>query len=357
MSTYYLLTDGAKLIKQGNVLKLKKGNDIYNTIFPHKADQIFVIGNIEITSPAFKFLMKHRIDTVFLSKNGRFYGKLSFTPSKNVFLRIKQYKLLENKEFGLNFAKTIVKAKIKNQIVFLQRNARKNRETDKMRSVIKKMQNLLPELENSQSIDSVRGYEGMASKLYFSVFKNTLLPDFAEFNGRSKNPPLDNVNAVLSFLYTLIYFRIDGLLESEGLDSYAGFLHTLDYGRKSLSFDLMEEYRTPLAETLTVSLFNLGILNQEDFRKVQFEHENEFLYEDIENDSPEITDDKQTAILLTKNGLRKVITHFEKKLQANIFYPLTEDKVSFKKLMHLQILRFKQIVNGEATQYKPLQIR
>ncbi len=359
MSTYYLLIDGAKLVKQGDVLKLKKDGDVYNTVFPHKAEQIFILGNVEITTPAFKFLMKHRIDTVFLSKNGKFYGKLSFTPSKNVFLRIKQYKLLEDEEFGLNFAKTIVRSKIKNQIVFLQRVARRNNKSVKLIKTINRIQNLLPELEKATTIESVRGYEGMASKLYFGVFGYSLVPEFAKFEGRSKNPPLDNVNAVLSFLYTLIYFRVDGLLESEGIDSYAGFLHSLDYGRKSLSFDLMEEYRTPIAETLAVSLFNLGILNEGDFREVDYQGgEDEFIYDELTEQVPEVDIlEKPKAVLLTRNGLKKVINHFERKLQTKIYYPISERRETFKKLMHLQISRFKQIVNGETATYHPLQIR
>ncbi len=357
MKVLYLTTDGAKLVKKGNVLKLMKDKDVYHTIFPHQTEQIFIIGNIEITTPAFKLLMKHKIDTVFISKNGKFHGKLTFNPSKNIYLRLKQYKLLEDEEFKVNLSKSIINAKIKNQITFLQRIYRSKKNPD-VKYAINKLKENLQSLENAQSVESIRGIEGIASKNYFSVFRHAILPDFAVFRKRTKNPPEDNVNAVLSFVYTLIYFRVDSYLEAEGLDSYAGYLHSLDYGRKSLAFDLMEEYRTPLGETFTVALFNLGILNKDDFREVIFSKESEDypLEPDIKDSECEIISEKK-GVLLTKNGLRKVISHFEKRLNTEYFYTPENRKIFYKKIIHYQIKHFKRVILGEEKFYKPLVIK
>ncbi len=356
MKVIYLTTDGARLVKKGNTLKLLKEGDTYHTIFPHQTEQIYIIGNIEITTPALKLLMKHKIDTVFISKNGRFHGKLTFNPSKNVFLRIKQYKLLEDEIFKLRLSKSIVSAKIRNQITFLQRvNRTKNR--GEIKIAIKNLKSNLESLSKANSVDSVRGIEGIASKNYFSVFKYAINSDFAIFKKRTKNPPQDNVNAVLSFLYTLIYFRVDAYLEAEGLDSYAGYLHSLDYGRKSLAFDLMEEYRTPLAETLTVALFNLGVLKKNDFREVIFSEENEEypLEPENESDSNEIIEKK--GVLLTKEGLKKVIIQFEKRMESEYFYTPENRKVFYKKLIHYQIKHFKRVLMAQEKDYKPLMIK
>ena len=356
MKIIYLTSDGAKLVKKDNTLVLEKDNWNKHTIFPHQTEQIYIIGNINITTPALKLLMRHKIDTVFIGKNGKFYGKLTFTPSKNVFLRVKQYKLLDDKIFPAYVARTIVKAKIKNQITFLRKLFRKKNLPD-IKKAVKKLENYAIAVQNQTDIGKIRGFEGIASKTYFSVFNYSFIPDFAVFNGRSKNPPEDNVNAVLSFLYTLLYFRVDTYIEAEGLDSQVGYLHSLDYGRKSLAFDLVEEYRTPIAEALTVALFNLNILKKDDFREVNFSSkDDEFPLEPDSANEPEVIISKR-AVLLNNDGLRKVITQFEKRLSSEYFYLPENRKLFYKELIHHQVRHFKRVIIGEEKEYKPLIIK
>ena len=132
------------------------------------------------------------------------------------------------------------------------------------------VKNLLSDSERTESVDSLRGYEGSAARKYFEVFGYNLQPDWADFKKRSKNPPRSNVNAVLSFLYTLLSYRIESALESTGLDICAGNLHAVNYGRNALVFDLIEEFRSPIADSLCCSLFNLGTLKEDDFEEVVF---------------------------------------------------------------------------------------
>jgi CRISPR-associated protein Cas1 len=356
MKVLYLTADGAKLIKRGETLLFIKENKDYHRIFPHQTEQIYIIGNVNITTSALKLLMKHRIDTILIAKNGKFYGKLTFNPSKNVFLRIKQYKLMDKNWFSLSISKTIVKAKIKNQLVFLQKLNRK-RNLSKIQDSIDKLKSYLFSIEKVNTVPKVRGIEGIASKTYFSVFRHAFIPEFAVFKRRSKNPPEDNVNAVLSFIYTLLYFRVDSYIEAEGLDSYAGYLHSLDYGRKSLAFDLLEEYRTPLGDTLTVSLFNLGILNREDFRDVIFSSENEEYPIESEEENEENIVIKKRGVLLNNDGLKKVINQFEKRLNTEYFYVPEGRRIFYKELIHYQVKHFKRIILGEEKEYKPLTIK
>ncbi len=359
MSYYYLLTDGAKLVKSGEKLQLKKEKDILHTIFPHKTDQIVIIGNIDITTPALKLIMKHHIDTVFVSKNGRFNGKLEFQKKKNVFLRLKQYKLYEDEKFKLEFARSIVIGKLKNQLTFLQRLGRRKSQSVAVKPSVDGIKKLIEKAENADSVESLRGYEGMGSKYYFKVFSNGIIPKFAKFNGRSMHPPKDNVNAVLSFLYTILFYRVDGLLEAEDLDPYIGFFHTLDYGKRTLAFDLMEEYRTPLCDMLTVTLFNLGILKEEDFIEVIFSPENiDFPAEVDEGDEKNIdVFGEKIGVLLSRDGIKKVIKQFEKKLETGYIYQPLNRKLSYKEIIHQQIKHFKRVVSGEEQSYKPIFIR
>ncbi len=364
MSTIYIVSDYGKLIKKGETLQLKRENDLLKTIFPFKTEHLIIMGNIEVTASALRMLMHHNIDTVFLSGSGKFNGKLAFQTGKNVFLRQKQFKLLENNEFKLNFAKTIAAAKMKNQLSFMQRIGRKRDTEGRIDIATEKLKGTIRTLETAENLDSARGYEGLGARHYFSIFRYSIIQDWAVFNGRSMHPPEDNVNAVLSFLYTMIFFRVDAALETEGLDSYAGLFHTLDYGKRTLSFDLMEEYRVVLGDMLAVSLFNLNILKPEDFEEVVFsEKSDDFplqIQETSEGESelaePVVYQEKR-GVLLTKEGLRKVITQFEKKLDTPYFYAPLAKQITYKQLIHEQISHFKRVIMGEEREYKPLVIK
>jgi len=356
MSTTYIISDYGRLIKRGQVLQLKKGEDTLNTIFPFKTEQLVIQGKIEITSSAMNFLMKHKIETIFLSRNGKFNGKIDFQTGKNIFLRKRQYELLDNKEFSLNISKAIVVGKLKNQLTFMQRITRKTENSNFLKKSINEMKINIEKAKKTDNIDSLRGYEGNGARIYFYLFPKAIKQDWAKFNGRTMHPPKDNVNAVLSFIYTLILFRVDTAIETTQLDSYAGFLHTLDYGKKSLAFDLMEEYRTPIADTLTVAMFNLGILNEEDFEEVVISEKTEEIWNEEIEENNEITTTK-TGCYLTKTGLSKVITQFERKLEDGIFYQPKMQKITYKKLFFEQVKQFKRVITGEQKEYHPLEIK
>lgn len=360
MSTVYIVTDVGKLQKRNHALHLWYGDGTTSTIFPFKTEQLVIIGNIEITSQALKILMHNQIDTVFLNKNGKFCGRLAFQDSKNVYLRRTQYKLLDNEEFKLKFAKSIVDGKLRNQLTFMHRISRGLENNFEFVDTIGKMKLNIQNLENAENLDQVRGYEGIGAKYYFSIFRHNLKQDWAIFESRSMNPPESNVNAVLSFIYTLINYRVEAAIETEGLDSFVGYLHSLDYGRRSLIFDLMEEYRTPIADTITCALFNLGILNKEDFREVSFANNDDEYPLDMES---EAKDDENIAIktnkgiLLTQDGITKVIKQFEKKLDEKYYYQPAGQSISFRQIIREQIKHFKRVINGEEITYKPLIIK
>lgn len=355
MSIIYIVSNYGRLIKKGDVLLLKKENDILKTIFPFKTEQLIIIGKIEITSPAMNLLMRHNIDTIFLGSNGRYNGKLAFQTGKNVFLRQRQFQLLEDTKFCLKFSQSIVKGKLKNQLSFMQRIKRKDYPQQEVVDAITRMKNTIKQVDFAESIEQLRGYEGIGARYYFSVFKGSIIQDWAKFNGRSMHPPKDNVNAVLSFLYTMILFRVDAALETIGLDSYVGYLHSLDYGKRSLAYDLMEEYRTPIADTLTTALFNLGVLNEDDFEEVLFSPENDEYPLEVLEDTPVVQEKK--GVLLTKIGLTKVITQLERKLDTSFYYQPLVKKITYKKLFFEQIKHFRRVMTGEEAEYKPLVLK
>ncbi len=340
MSSIYIISDHGKLTGENGTLKMYQEDGTVRTIFPHNTDFLLISGNVSITGRAMDVLMQHGINTVFINgKNGKFNGKLEFTANKNIFLRKKQYKLADSEEFALPIAKSIVIAKIKNQLTFAQRIKRKSDlNENEFLANINFIKGVLKECENAANINELRGYEGMCAKEYFAVMRHNILPDWAEFPSRSMNPPKTNVNAVLSFIYTLLMYRVESAIEAVSLDAMAGFLHSHEYGKNSLVFDLMEEFRTPIADTLACSLFNLNMLNEDDFRIVE--------------PGSEDGNYDETAVLLTKEGLKKVISEFENKIRTLVLYVPKGERLSFNKIIFEQAMQFRRVIDGTETEYK-----
>ena len=334
MSTIYIETDHGLLKKKNDILHLIDADKKETSLFPHQIERIVLSGNIEITAQAFKLIMKHKIPVSYITKRGDYKGRLVFDDGKNVFLRKNQYDLLTNESFKIQLVRNIIEGKLKNQLALMQRINRNSKQLENFKPVIRQMKEDLTSLDKMTSIDQLRGLEGLGAKLYFSMFKYNLIPSWAEFNGRSKHPPKDNVNAVLSYLYTILFTRIDSMLASVGLDPYVGYLHTLEYGRKSLAFDIMEEFRTPIVDTTMFSLFNLGILSEHNFRG-----------------------DKYEGVLLTKEGVILVIAQFEKKLESEHKYSSLNKKLRYKDILFEQVKLFHRIIINPELEYKPVVFR
>jgi len=357
MGTVYIISEFGKLTKKDDALSFYNKDGTERKLFIHRLDRLIILGSVEITASALKLLMRHQIDTVFLNKNGKLNGKLEFQEEKNVFLRKRQYEILSDQDKMVSLVKAIVRGKIKNQIAFMQRINRKNNDL-RLQQTIDDAQRNESRLEESNSIESIRGYEGYGSKLFFSVFKYNIIPDWAVFNGRTMHPPKDVVNAVMSFLYTLLNYRIDSFIVLEGLDPYVGYLHTLDYGKRALSFDLMEEYRTSICDTLTCSLFNLGVLKYTDFQYKDFTNNDDYTLDVSDEAKPDIeTTENIKGVLLTEEGLKKTANAFEEKIITEIFYPPLGKRLSYQHVIIEQIRHYKRVIMDQEAEYKPFVVK
>lgn len=359
MADIYIISDYGKLYKSNDTFKFHYPDGTVSTFFPHNTEKIIIIGRIEITSDALKMLMRHNIETLFVGRNGRFDGKLIFQEGKNVFIRQKQYRKLDDDNFKISICKNIVQGKVKNQLSFMQRIGRERKKTEKLTDSVDSVKRVIEKIDRVESVEKIRGYEGVASRFYFSVFRQNIIPDWAVFKGRKMNPPGDNVNAVMSFVYTLMSYSVETAIMAEGLDPYAGYLHSPEYGRKSLIFDLMEEYRVPICDTLTSSLFNLGILRENEFEDISFsdeDYENPLGKQDFteEEEGPVL---RRKGVLMNKNGLKKVIEQYEKKLESRYFYLPEQKQITFRRLIYEQVKHFKRVINGEESDYKPFVIK
>ena len=388
MITVYVTTPGAKIYKEGDTLKVRKGDTVYHTIFPFRTEQIVVFGGVEITWRAMLELLKHGITTVFLNKNGHYNGRLVSPYDQNVLLRRMQYKMLDDHDKCLRFCRAIVIGKMKNQLVVLQRIGRFRKVT--LKREINDLKSMIKKAGTADDIQVLRGYEGVGARIYFSVFDRGFTTSQG-FKKRIRRPPTDPVNALLSFLYTILFNRIDGVVEREGLDPYVGVFHATVYGRRSLSLDLMEEFRPMIVDTLVFSLLNLNIVKADDFRKVDKEDKD---YSDFftnnETEQPDILSDRmgvfslgvdkglitnemdgvpslsldddghagpekwQRPVLLKPSALRKVIEQLERKLESTFSHPIENKEMTYREAINTQVKTFLKFLRGELDDYYPL---
>ena len=362
MAVAYVLEQNTFIRLEGERLIVQKRRDVLHTLHIFKLDQLVLFGNVSLTPPAIQRLLSEGVDTVFMSRNGHYKGRLQPPLSKNITLRCEQFEKLKNEEFCLKVAQAIVRGKIANMRAILMRLAR-NREGLKLEDHILQIRNLGERVSGVQDLDSLRGLEGKASAAYFEGFSRGFLAEGVSFNKRVRRPPTDPVNALLSLGYTLLFNSVMGAVSLVGFDPYLGALHAVDYGRPSLALDLMEEWRPLVVDTLVLSVFNLKSLTLEDFVKTgEIEHDSDrdvFEDEGVSEsaDRTEGTDGKGDVTLpvkLTDAAFRKFIVQFERKMHQKIKHHLTQQQLSYRDCIREQVRHFARVVRGEEKRYQPM---
>ena len=264
METLYVVEQGAYLKKDGNALNIVKQGVILETIPVQGLQKLLLSGYVSLTGSVMNFLIKNRIETVFVTPTGRFRARLMIDEHKHVALRKAQYLMLENNQFCLDTMKIIVRGKLENMARFLLIRA-KDYKDESLRTGAAGLKALCRNLDSELSKESIRGVEGAGTRIYFSTFNRLLRNSDFEFNGRNRRPPKDPVNALLSFVYTLLTNEVLSAINICGLDPYMGSLHEISYGRPSLACDLVEEYRCDLGDRLVLSLINRKMVTPDDF--------------------------------------------------------------------------------------------
>ena len=246
MSYLYVSEQGANIGITNNRFQVKYKDGLVRSIPIETLEVIEVFGNIQITTQCLTECLKRGTNILFYSTNGAYFGRLISTSHVNVQRQRKQAELGKNEEFKLIFSKRIITAKIRNQIVLLRRYAR-SRKVEIERAVIE-MQNMYKKIERATSIEQVMGYEGTAAKIYFKVIGTLIEPEFS-FKGRSKRPPLDPFNSMISLGYSIIMNELYGKIEGKGLNPYFGIMHKDREKHPTLASDLMEEWRAVLIDS------------------------------------------------------------------------------------------------------------
>jgi CRISP-associated protein Cas1 len=340
LNTLYLTTSGAYLHLDNDTARIEVERETKLRVPLHHLSAVVCYGNIMI-SPA----MMHRLadegkSLVLLDRNGRFKARLEGKVNGNILLRQAQFRKMDNADFVLDLAKTIVAGKLKNTRYVLLRGARDaNNESDgeALRGVASHLASNLQLLPKAADLDGVRGLEGDSARRYFSVFKHLIRIDRRDVftpNGRTRRPPLDRMNALLSFLYSLTMNDCRSALEGVGLDPQYGALHAVRPGRAALALDLMEEFRPLYADRLALTLINRGQLNPDDF------------------------EERTGGAVQLKEEARKILLNaYQERKQEEVSHPLLQNRLLFGLLPHIQARLLARVIRGEAEGYLPYWVR
>jgi len=333
LNTLYVTTQGAYLTKDGETVLVKVEDEVRLRVPVHTLGGVVCFGRV-MCSPALMGMCAEKgVGLSFLSEQGRFIARVEGPVSGNVLLRREQYRRAENADRTAEIARAVVIAKVANCRTVLLRAAREKPDGDgcaALDAAVLRLARLIETLQAPLDLDTVRGHEGDAARVYFEVFDHliTEAKDAFYFRGRSRRPPLDNVNALLSFLYTLLTHDVASALEGVGLDPAVGYLHVDRPGRPSLALDLVEELRPVLADRLALSLVNRRQVRAEGFRTTE-----------------------SGAVEMDDATRKEVLVSYQKRKQEEIMHPFLKERVAFGIVPHAQALLLARFLRGDLDGY------
>jgi CRISPR-associated protein Cas1 len=319
MPVLYVVEQGAQVRYSKKRFLVVKDKEVLQVVRERDLERVVLVGHVQLTANAIAAILNIGIDTTFLTLKGRYKGRLSPVESKNVFLRIAQFRRYEDMGFRLSMARSIIAAKIANARRLILAHARNH--PDKIwEQPIEALSTAEQKANSAETLASLMGIEGDSARVYFETFGKMLRREL-QFEQRSRRPPRDPVNALLSFGYTLVLSEIIGAVASQGLDPYVGFLHELDYGRPSLGLDILEEFRQPLVDRFVLSLVNRGVFSADEFER------------------------RENGGVYLKDEPRKKFLRFYERAMTSEFRDRTDGgKVTFRELIRRQATRMSQAI-------------
>ena len=333
LNTLYITTQKSYLHKKGDAIEVIVGDEVKASIPMITLDSIVCFGNISVSPFLLGAAPEHNITISFLSETGRFLARVQGPVAGNVLLRKAQYRVSDDKEKSAQVAKYFILGKVANQKTVLQRAIRDHKDkvdVNRVQAAIISLSKNLEKIEKEIDLDKLRGIEGDSAETYFSVFDEliTSQKEGFKFEGRNRRPPLDNVNAMLSYVYTLLYHDMISALEVVGLDPAVGFMHRDRPGRLSLALDLMEEFRAFFADRLVLSLINLNEVAAEQFEKTA-----------------------SGAVIMNEIARKTVINAYQKKKEVVVNHPYVEKRMHLAILFQTQARLFARYLRGDIDGY------
>jgi CRISPR-associated protein Cas1 len=339
LNTLYVTVPESYLRLDNDTLRIEVERETRLRVPLHHLNAVVCFGHVSLSSPLMHRLAEEGKALVLLDANGRFKARLEGETSGNVLLRRAHHQALDRPAFVLELARTVVAGKIRNQRQVLQRGAREAKVEDEAARLDRAVDDLaasLRALPAAVDLDTVRGIEGEAARGYFEALNLLVRPDRREhfaMNGRSRRPPRDRMNALLSFLYSMWMNDCRSAIEAAGLDPQIGFLHALRPGRAALALDLVEEFR-PFADRLALTLVNRAQLGAKDF-----------------------TEREGGAVLLEGDARKVVVVAYQERKKEELTHGLLAEAVPLGLVPLVQARLLARHIRGEALTYVPFSVR
>ena len=335
LNTLFVTTQGAYLSKDGETVTVKVEQEVKLRIPIHTLGGIVCFGNVSASPFLMGFCAEKDVSLSFLTEYGRFLARVQGPVSGNVLLRKEQFRRSDDASASVDIARSVLIGKLANCRTVLQRALRDHGEKINqapMQRAIQMIGAALKRLPDENDLNTIRGIEGDTARIYFDVFDHMIVAqkeDFT-FNGRNRRPPLDNVNCLLSFLYSMLAHDVRSALESVGLDPQVGFLHRDRPGRPGLALDMMEEFRPFFADRLALSLINLAQVNKKGFTQME-----------------------TGAVLMNDETRKTLLVTYQQRKQDEILHPFLNEKVTVGLLFHVQALLLARYLRGDLDAYPP----
>lgn len=333
-NTLYITRDGAYLHKQRETLLVEQRIDGEKQklmqVPIHGIGQIFCFGNVMVSPQLMGFCGEQGTGLAFFDQFGKFQARVVGQQSGNVLLRRAQFKLVDSRKAAI--ARNIVAAKVRSSRAVLQRHGRNHGDSELLNQAVERLKQIIAKLPTEPNLEQIRGLEGEAASHYFGVFDQLITAPQSElrFNGRSRRPPKDPINAMLSFLYAILGKEVSGALQGVGLDPQVGFLHVERPGRDSLALDLLEELRAYIVDRLVLTLVNRQQVKAKDF-----------------------VTDVVGGVTLKDDTRKQLLQAFQAKKQEVITHPFLKEKVEIGLLPHVQAMLLARHIRGDLAQYPP----
>lgn len=335
LNTLYVMSQDSYLSLDGeNVVVLDQEQEV-GRLPLHNLEAIVSFGYRGVSPALMGGCASRNISLCFLTPQGKFLARVTGSIKGNVVLRKTQYEASNNPNIAMGVARNCILGKVYNSRWILERATRDHGvsvDAERIKKASAFLHNSLKNIEECRDMEQLRGYEGEAASVYFRVFDQLILQqkkDFV-FSGRNKRPPLDNVNAMLSFVYTLLTNMIASALETVGLDPYVGFMHTDRPGRVSLALDLIEELRPVLADRFVLTLINKKMVSGKDFTKKE-----------------------DGAVIMSDKARKNLLVEWQNKKKEVITHPYLGEKVEWGMLPFVQAMLLARYLRGDIDEYPP----
>ncbi len=335
LNTLFITSEDIYLTLDGENVLANRNKETVARYPLHTLNSIISFSHNGATPALMGACVQRNVDLVFCSPWGKFLARTTGFAKGNVLLRREQYRIADKQDESCKTARNMIFGKLYNSRWSLERSLRDHAlrmDENKIRDVIAVQKEQMEQAVKETDLYALRGIEGIAAKAYFDVFDELILrnKEVFKFQIRSRRPPLDPVNAMLSFAYVLLSADCASALESAGLDAFVGFMHRDKPGRKSLALDIMEELRPCIADRFVLTLINNRVIDEKDFS---------------------FTESK--AVLLTDQGRKKFLHAWQNRKQETLIHPFLHEKIPWGLVPYMQALLLARYIRGDLDAYPP----